>query len=222
MSRDFQFISVVDDLQVVGVEEIADAIPRAIRVIGDRGFNSAQRVEINSFGVDDFIIVSDTLLLVSPPDSVFGAVSADQMRVVVVAGQLTSTRKARLVFGPTRRTRTVEGTQKLIQQVVKEFISDVGSNRFRPGDGGNILRMFGKTLTSAGQTEIAAALSQGASRVQEAFLTRQALSRKLQPSERLLKFEVSGVQFNAAASEVVAQLRLVTFVGRSFEIPLVL
>ena len=44
MSLDFQFISVVDKLQVTGVTDIEGAIPRTVRVTGTRGFQSAQRV----------------------------------------------------------------------------------------------------------------------------------------------------------------------------------
>ena len=104
MSKDIQIISLVDDLQILSVADIEEAVPRTLRVVGAGGFNSAQRVLINDFGVDTFVLVSDTVLLVAPGDT-FTNVPVENMNVVVISSALTGTQKARLVFGPTVRLK---------------------------------------------------------------------------------------------------------------------
>ena len=54
MSFDFQFISVVDDLQVVFHETVEGSDPRTLRVVGKSGFSSAQRILLNDYGQDTF------------------------------------------------------------------------------------------------------------------------------------------------------------------------
>jgi hypothetical protein len=221
MSLDFQFISVVDKLQVTGVTDIEGAIPRTVRVTGTRGFQSAQRVEINDFGIDSFIVVSDTVLLVAPGDTL-NSVPVFDMNIEVLSGELTSLNSVRLVFGPTKRTREVSGVQKLIQQVVKSLLSDGRSNRFDTSEGGDLLQSIGKSLSPSASAQISTALALSVSRTQEIFLAAQAVSTNLDATERLLSLELLGVQFNSASLEVEAQIRLVTLAGQSISVPLTL
>jgi len=221
MSLDFQFISVVDKLQVTGVTDIEGAIPRTVRVTGTRGFQSAQRVEINDFGIDSFIVVSDTVLLVIPGDTL-NSVPVFDMNIEVLSGELTSLNSVRLVFGPTKRTREVSGVQKLIQQVVKSLLSDGRSNRFDTSEGGDLLQSIGKSLSPSASAQISTALALSVSRTQEIFLAAQAVSTNLDATERLLSLELMGVQFNSASLEVEAQIRLVTLAGQSISVPLTL
>jgi hypothetical protein len=221
VSTDIQVISVVDDLQVRSLEDIEDASPRTIRVVGDSGFNSAQRVVINDYGVDTFVAVSDTVLLVVPGD-VFASVPVEQMSVVVISGELTNTRSVRLVFGPTVRLRRVTGTQKLVQQVLKTLLSNVGSNRFRVQEGGSLLKLTGFSLTPSAKPRLVTAISQAVTATESQVVAAQASVRGLPLDERLLSLSFGGVTFVSATAEVKAVIRLTTFVGRSVSIPLVL
>jgi phage baseplate assembly protein W len=217
MSNDIQFISVVDNLEVREVVDLEGAVPRTLRVVGKSGFSSAQRVEINDFGIDTFTVVSDKVILAVPGD-LFSEVDVSEMDVVVIAGELTGTRSARLVFGPTKRVRRVSGIQKLVQQVVKSFLSDTGSNRFSPDEGGDVMRLIGQSIDPSSQARIASGLAQAASNTQELYLANQATAKNLLSTEKLLKFELRGVQFQT--DRVTAQLGLVTFAGQSIDIPL--
>ena len=217
MSRDYQFISVVDNLQVVAIEDVEGAEPRTLAVTGTGGFTAAQRVTINDYGVDTFELVTDKLLLVPLPDFLAQLSLAD-LDVVVVSSALTGTRKARILFGPTRRTKTVNGLQKLVQQVLKETLSRVNSNRFRPADGGDIPAALGTTLNPAGKSKLAAAIAQGVERVKAQFLSAQVNDRTLAASERLLEYRLEGLDFET--NRAVATLRLQTYAGLSIDIPL--
>ena len=221
MSTDIQVISVVDDLQVESIEDIADAEPRTLRLVGSGGFNSAQRVVINDYGIDSFIAISDTVLLVNP-GAVFDSVAVTDMNVVVISGELTNTRRVRLVFSPTVRLRRVTGVQKLVQQVLKTMLSNVGTNRFRVQEGGALLKLTGFSMTPNAKPRIVTALSQAITSTETQVIAAQASVRGLPLDERLLSLSLGGVAFDDTTMEVRATIRLTTFVGRSVSIPLVL
>jgi hypothetical protein len=222
MSRDIQFISVVDDLQVTGQEELEGAVPRTIRVVAQGGgFFSAQRVLINDFAINTFSIASDRVLLVAP-GPVFDSTPVEDMKIVVVAGTLTGTREVRLLFGPTRKVREVQGTQKLIQQVVRVLLTNVATNKFATGEGGNIRKLLGESLTADGRSRITAILTQGITSTEALFVSSQALSQNLNDDERLLSLTLNGLVFDEVGLEVRAGIRLVTYTGRNLEIPLIL
>jgi len=219
MSLDIQFISLVDNLQVVEISDVDGAVPRAVRIVGVRGFTSARRVEIGGVGIDSFVVISDQVILADVPDALLD-VEATSMTALVVAGKLTSGRRATLVFAPTSQTRSVGGIQKLVQQVVKEFLSSAGSDRFDPAKGGDALSAVGAVLDPSGQSRIAASLAAAASRVQDLFLARQARDTRLLPSERLLSFSVGNLSFGL--DMVTVTLGLVSQDGRSIEVPFLL
>lgn len=221
MTIDIQVISVVDDLQVIGQQEIEGADPRAIRLVGSGGFVNAQRIIINDFGIDSFLVVSDFVILVNPGPTL-DAVPVEQMDIVVVASQLTNTRKARLFFGPTKRLKRVSGVQKLIQHVVKILLSNSNSNKFQLSEGGNLLRLTGLSLSSASKSRIASNLSQAVSATEEQLTAAQSGATGLASDERLLSLSLGDVTFNEETLEVIATIRMVTFAGRNVSVPLIL
>ena len=221
MSVDIQVISVVDDLQVLSVQEVDGAQPRTIQVFGRGGFIQAQRVIINGFGVDAFVIVSDTVLLVAPGPTLDGVVVAD-MDVVVVSSVLTTGRRARLFFGPTKHLKRVSGVQKLIQHVVKILLTNTNTNKFRLSEGGNLLRLTGFAMTPSAKSRIVASLSQSVSATEEQLVTAQAGAKGLGLDEKLLSLTLGDVTFLEDTLEVQATIRLATFAGRNVSVPLIL
>lgn len=221
MSTDIQVISVVDDLQIISVEDIEGAEPRTLRLIGRGGFNSAQRVIINDYGINTFVVVTDTVLLVAPGDT-FDSVAVEDMNLVVVSSSLTSTRRVRLFFGPTVRLKSVTGIQKLIQHIVKVLLTNVGTNRFRLQEGGNLLKLTSFPLTPASRPRIITALSQAVSSTETQIIAAQAAQRGLTLDERLLGLALGNVVFDDGTLEVQATIRLTTYRGRSVAVPLVL
>jgi len=221
MSIDIQVISVVDDLQVLGAVDIEGAEPRTLRVVGRGGFNSAQRVIINNFGVDTFLIVSDTVLLVEPGPSLSN-VLVENMDIVVVSNALTTSRRARLFFGPTKRLKRVSGVQKLIQVVVKMLLTNSNTNKFRLSEGGNLLKLLAFPLTASSRNRIVTGLSQAVTSVEEQLVSTQTTARGLATDERLLSLSLGDVVFLEESLEVQATIRLTTFAGNTVSVPLVL
>jgi len=219
--RDIQFISMVDKLLVTSIEDIDGASPRTLRVYGKRGFKSAQRVEINDYGVDSFTVVSDMQLLVVP-GSLFDDVETSRMSAVVHSSKLTSTDSMTLTLAPTKHTKSVSGVQKLVQQVVKVLLTNLGSNRFAPDEGGDLLRLVGESFSEDAMSQISAAVSQSITLTSRYILAEQAKRGKAAASERLMALTLEGVTYDSAVGEVAAKIRLTTMTGSTVDIPLAL
>lgn len=221
MSTDLQYISLVNELQLVRIEEITGADPRSLRIVGRGGFNTAQRVVINDYGLDNFTLVSDTVIVVDLPD-LFEDVPAAQMTFAVVSGQYTGIGKARLVFGPTLHVRKVSGLQKLIQQVVKVLLSKIGSNKFNPGQGGGLVEALGDNLSPSGKSKISAAVAMAITNTEAQVIAAQTGALSISASERLLSFTLVGIEFVGESQSVNAILKLTSYAGRTVSFPLTL
>lgn len=221
MSRDIQTISVVDDLQVTSVEDVEGAVPRTLRVTGVGGFNNASRVLVNNIGIDDFLIVSDKVILVTL-GTLLSATAAANMDVVVVSSTLTGRTRLRLYFGVVPRLTSISGIQKLVQAVVKLLLTNVGSNRFRVQHGGNLLRLTAFPLVPTAKSRIVTALTQAVSATESQIIAEQSSQRGITAEERLLSLSVSDVAFDSDKMEVVATLQMSTYQGSSISLPLTL
>jgi len=221
MSTDIQVISLVDDLQVISVEDIQGASPRTLRVIGSEGFSHAQSVLINGYPTVSFQLISDTVLLVNV-GAFFDGTPVTSMAVTVVSATMTGTRSVRLVLGPSVRLGSVSGVQKLVQHVVKVLLTNVGSNRFRPGAGGGLLRMTAFDLSPDARPKIVAGISHALSATEKQIVASNSTERSLPASERLLGLSLGDVTFNENTLEATASIRLTTYGGESASIPIIL
>lgn len=219
MSFDIQFISLVDDLAVVEVTEVEGAVPRTIRVLGEGGFTTTQAVEINDLRADSFVVVSDRVLLVEVPEQV-GDITVGNMTVSVLSGDLTNTRKMRIIYGLTKVTRKIFGIEKLVQQVVKTLLSAVGSDRFYPTRGGGLVEGLSSSMSPKNSGPVATQVANAVRFTEEQVIATQAGVRELALNEKLMSLKLTGVQFDSATTEVRATVRLLTFAGQEVAIPL--
>tara|TARA_Y100000310_G_scaffold336787_1_gene422280 strand:+ start:475 stop:1137 length:663 start_codon:yes stop_codon:yes gene_type:complete len=220
VSFDIQFISIADDIKVLSATDVENADPRAVRLICDGDVRYAQTVSINGLDITDFSVVSNRTLLAFPGDT-FDGTTVAQMTFTIISSRWTSGSRIRLVFTPTLNITKVEGMQKLVQQLLKSMLSNSGSNRFVPSEGGDVLRALGLSLDPNAKAQIAAVLTEAASRTEQHFIAAQA-GRALPPSERLLSFQFSKVSFEEDSQQAVAYLRLITYAGQAVSVPLVL
>lgn len=221
MSRDIQFVSIVDDLVVVDVSDVAGADPRTIRIQGRSGFRSAVRVDINGYKVDAITITSDKVILAVLPDSLKD-IPTTEMGVLVYSSRWSGQQRVRLVFGLTMNSRTVSGVEKLVQQVVKGLLTTSGSNRFAREEGGGLLSSLGTTISPNARGQVAAAVAQAVNITEANMISAQAGESSLGMNEKLLKLQLLGLDFIEAEMEVRAVVRLQTMAGATINIPLTL
>ena len=220
--RDFQFISVSDAIQIVSTTEVEGSSTRTLKITAKGGVGYANRVYINGFGIDSFTILSRTSLVVTLPTSLEDVEITD-MDISVSSSRLTSTRTpSTLSFGPSREIRSIEGIQKLIQQVIKTLLSDIGSNRFSTAAGGNLLATLkGTNLDSSSSAKISSLLQASVASTLSTVSAGQT-GQRLPADEKLLTLELTAVVFDPAGTEVTAGITLTTYAGNSFSIPLAL
>lgn len=221
MSRDIQFISLVDDLVVVDVAEVTGATVRTVRVQGRTGFRSATRVEVNGYKIDTFTITSDKVILLVLPDGLSDVVTSE-MGVVIYSSRWSGQHRVRLVFGLTQNSKAVSGVEKLVQQVVKGLLSTSGSNRFSREEGGGLLSSLGSTISPNARGQVAAAVAQAVNITETNLISAQAGESSLGMNEKLLKLQLLGLDFIEAEMEVRAIVRLQTMAGATLNIPLTL
>jgi hypothetical protein len=220
--RDIRFISIADAIEIQDYYEIEDSSPRVVKITASQGMGYANRVYVNGLGTETFTILSNTALLVTLPDDA-QSVALDELEFSVSSSRLTS-RKGRttLSFGTTKNISSVSGIQKLIQQVVKDLLSDISSNRFSLSDGGGLLASLGSvSFTPSAANKIAASIQASISNTQTSIQNNQ-VGQKLPAEERLLSLEVSSIDFNESTGTASAGIRLVSYAGVDFTIPLAL
>lgn len=221
MSFDIQFLSLVDSMQILEVSEISGASPRTIRLRASGGFQDAQRVLINEYGVDSFTIINEKYILVYPP-ALFDQLDMSEMSFAVISGSYSGGSSARISFGLTRSVKKVDGLQKLVQAIVKTLLSKSNSNKFVSAEGGDLLGSIGQTLSEDARSQISAAIAKSVSQTEEQVKIGQQLSAGLLPSEKLLSLTLSSVSFNSAQRQALASIKLLTYAGVSIDIPLTL
>jgi len=220
--RDIRFISIADTIEILDYYEVEGSSPRVVKIIAAGGVGYANRVYVNGLGTEAFTILSNTALLLTLPDDA-QSVALGELEFSVSSSMLTS-RKGRtsLSFGTTKHISSVAGIEKLIQQVVKDLLSDVSSNRFSLSDGGGLVSSLGSVaFTPSAANKIASSIQASISNTQTSIQNNQ-VGQKLPADEKLLSLEMSSIDFNESTGTASAGIRLVSYAGVDFTIPLAL
>jgi hypothetical protein len=209
----------VDDYAITSREEIvvSKGTPRTI-LLGARGGGLAgvTRVLVNDVGVDDFSIVSDFEMLVRLPPLLDDA-SLANMGFIVYGAYATGRHRVRLIHAMTKRPRAVQGQQKLIQQVVRVLLSQVGTNKFDRSAGGNLALELDASLGEGRDPSVAVAQAADAT---GAFFKAHQRRSSLPANERLRALAFEGISYED--SQAVALLRVQDYSGAAYSFPVVL
>lgn len=218
--RDLQFIVLSDAINILSLSELSGQTARTIKIETDGNLSYLKKVEINSFSITDFTLVTSSIVYVRPPAQ-FDAVTVSEMDIRLFSSQLTDPGSALIDFDLTDTFTSVDGTQKLAQQVLKTLISTAKTNRFNELEGGSLTKVLGGTLDPNNSSQVAAAVSRAVADTKSFYLTNQTNSN-LPFDERLLDLTLSSVEFDSVTLEVKAKLRLTTFSGKSEVLPIIL
>lgn len=218
--KDLQFIVLSDTLDIVSQKELEGRSQRTIEVKSTGNLNYTKKVVINSFSVTDFTLIDKETLHVRLPSQLL-AVDVDEMDIRIFSSRQTKQGSAFMEFDLTNRFTSVEGSQKLAQQVVKTLITTVRTNRFNESEGGSLTKVLGGTLSPTETSRVAAAVSRAVSDTKSFYVEAQSNTR-LPLNERLLNLTLSSVEFDSTALEVKAVIRMTTFSGTTELLPIVL
>ena len=218
--KDLQFVVLSDSLEVLSKTELEGRSTRTIEIKSSGNLNYTKKVVINDFSLTDFTLIDRRTLHVRLPDQL-SAVTVSEMDVRVFSSKQTSPGSAFLEFDLTDRFTSVEGSQKLAQQVVKTLITTAKTNRFNEAEGGSLLQVLGGTLSPSQTSKVASSVARAVSDTKSFYLSVQSRS-KLPLNERLLDLSLRSVDFNSSTLEVTAVVKMTTFSGKSEILPIVL
>lgn len=218
--KDLQFIVLSDSLAVISTRVLEGRTPRTIEVVSSGNLNNTKKVTVNDVTVTDFTLIDQKTLYLRL-SSRFDSLSLSEINIRVFSSMLTEPGKAFVEFDLTNRFTSVEGTQKLAQQVLKTLITTARTNRFNELEGGSLLQVLGGTLNPTQTAKVASLVARAVSSTKDFYLSVQTAG-SLPFNERLLDLTVSSVEFDSSTLEVKALIKLTTFSGESEIIPIVL
>ena len=218
--KDLQFVVLSDSLTILSATELTGQAARTIKIESDGNQSYLKKVVINDFSITDFTLVTSSIVYVRPP-SQFDSVNVTEMDITLFSSKLTDPGTALIDFDLTDRFTSLEGTQKLAQQVLKTLITTARTNRFNEEEGGSLTKVLGGTLDPNESSQVAASVSRAVSDTKEFYLNNQTTSG-LPFNERLLDLTLYSVEFDSITLEVKAKLKLTTFSGESEVLPIIL
>ena len=218
--RDIQFISMSDNIKVTLVQDLGDGY---ITLFVSPTARYIDRVEITSFisGIEvlnfkDYSLMGETSIRFKIPNSLVGQ-NFENLDYSFLTSTLTSNKKVKLTFSPTMKIKSVSGTQKLIQQIIKILISHRASNRFSKKEGGNLLKSLGNISPEAEGSVVAASVVESLDAVEE-FITEKQLGVSIPPDEKLVSLEANRfIPSEDGSLSVIIRLR--TLAGDDISIP---
>lgn len=216
--RDIQFITLVDNIIVTNVLDEGLTVKLSVRPTA----LTVSGIEITDFtygvvtlGTSDFTILSSNEVRFDKPKELINSDFA-LVDYLFITSKLTNTSDAKLLFNPTTRVISVDGLQKLVQQVIKILLSKSGSNRFSTTEGGNLLDGLGGGTDNIENT--IAVIEQSVEQTKTFIRQEQALNAT--PSaERLSQLEVS--EYSVTEDGILnVKITLRTLSGKYTEIPI--
>ena len=95
--RDLQFIVLSDAINILSLSELSGQTARTIKIETDGNLSYLKKVEINSFSITDFTLVTSSIVYVRPPAQ-FDAVTVSEMDIRLFSSQLTDPGSALIAF----------------------------------------------------------------------------------------------------------------------------
>jgi hypothetical protein len=184
----------------------------AVRVEGE-DFRSVDSVSINELESPDVIVLSKTLLMAQLPD-VYQAVP-EVRSVMVLSKQLTLTPRSLIRFRVSNTPGKVRGILRLVQLFLKVLFTTPGSDIFRPGSGGGILRHVGSTFGQSEGGSIVTDMVIAINRTQRQIIGTQSRDQRSPRDERLLSAKVLSAEFDKLQSAFYVTVEIVSQAGRT-------
>jgi hypothetical protein len=181
-------------------------------VLGGK-MNRATEITYNGVQVEEWVVSSDTRLIVKIPPSQVGR---ELTEILVLASVQFTDQDALIELGISRPFRTVEGIDRLVQQWVMTFLTTPGSDIFSPSSGGGARSFIGKT--NSGNAAPTADIAIAVDRTKTQILKAQAGNSAIPPSERLLTASLVSVNFDPSNTTAYAVVDIKNAVGSTASI----
>jgi hypothetical protein len=207
--KDFRVVHAKAVLTVSSIAPVRNFDPPSIIVLGDR-LNRANEITYNGMQVDEWVVSSETRLVIRIPNSQVGRELSELM---VLATVQFAEQDALVQLGLSRPVRAVSGIDRLVQQWVMTFLTTPGSDVFNLSSGGGGRSLIGKSIGA--NTAPAADIAIAVDRTKSQLLKAQANNSSIPPSERLLSASLVSVSYDKSNTTAYAVVDLRNVVGVS-------
>lgn len=199
---DLKILTIRDLLPVTGVEYAARVQPLSVVITGDR-LDQASIVYINDVESPEFVVLSSGKILAQVPT---GERNSVLRKLAVVATVPSANRKSLLHFEVGHSVRGIKGLEKLIQSFCKLLLQTPGTDRFRPDDGGGLLKLVGRNVSRGDTKNLQASVVGAVTRTRDQLLARQGADRRIPSDERLLTAITEAVGFDTSTTTLSARI----------------
>ncbi len=207
---DLKILTIRDLLPITGVEYAAHVVPLSVIITGDR-LDQASIVYVNDIECPEFVVLSSGRILAQVPASETNSVLR---KLAVVATVPSTSRKSLLHFEVGHSIKSITGLEKLVQAFCKLLLQTPGTDRFRPDEGGGLLKVVGRNVSKGDTRNLQASVVGSISRTQDQLLRRQGTDRRIPPDERLLTATAEAVGFDAQTTTLSARISLAAVSGQ--------
>lgn len=207
---DLKILTIKDLLPVTGVEYAAKVTPLSLIITGDR-LDQASEIYVNDILVPEFAVLSANRLIAQIPTSERNAVLR---KVAVIATVPSVNRKSILHFEVGKSVRAITGLEKLVQTFCKLLLQTPGTDRFRPDEGGGLMRLVGRNVSKGDSKNLQAAVVGAVTRTREHLMARQGANRRIPADERLLTAQAEAVGFDPSTTTLTARIAIAAVSGK--------
>lgn len=207
---ELQILTIRDLLSVTNVEFAAGISPLSVIIQGEK-LDQASSVFINDSEVPEFMVLSANKILAQIPTIQRSSILR---KVAVIATSPSVTRKSLLQFEVTSSIRSISGIEKLVQAYCKQLLQSPGTDRFRPNDGGGLLKLVGRNVSSGDTQSLQASVVGAINRARDQLIARQNTDRRISADERLLTVTADAIGFDSLTTTLTANIALSAVSGK--------
>lgn len=198
-------------LNPTSVSSIDGSSPAAIEIRGVN-FHAVTEILINSVKVTTFVIESQRLIRAELP---FGIPPFRVRSVEMLTSLPVGAEAAKMFFEFGRTPTSIQGIQKLVQQVIKFLLTTPGRDLFDPQIGGGFLRQLGRNIPVHQTSSIMTDLAVGISRAQTQIIEAQTGDLTIPADERLLSLDVIDAMVDAKSASIFVAIKVTSAAGES-------
>lgn len=207
---DLKILTIRDLLPINSVEYAANVTPLSLLITGD-DLRGASEVLINDIDSPEFAVLSSGRILAQVPTS---ERQSTLRKVAVIANVPTTTRKSLLHFEVGSSIRSIKGLEKMVQAFCKLLLQTPGTDRFRPTEGGGLLKLIGRNVSKGDTKTLQASVMGAVTRTRDQFITRQGADRRIPADEKLLSATTDAVGFDPSTTTLSARIALSAVSGK--------
>ncbi len=207
---DLQILTIRDLLPITNVDFASRVSPPSIIIVGSR-MDQASSVFVNDAESPEFAVLSANRLIAQIPASERSSIIR---KVSVIATSPAINRRSLLLFEITSSIRGISGIEKLVQAYCKQLLQSPGTDKFRPEEGGGLLKLIGRNVSKGDTKNLQASVIGAIGRARDQVIARQNLDRRIPSDERLLSVTADSVGFDALTTTLTASISLSAVSGK--------